>query len=190
MENFKRLQTGFDVERLSSQLSAQPDLWSEITERQKYPGSAHKDSESIFLRWCAGKTVDAAFSEIPAYNYPAFAKLPAAQELVQMVMLHANAKELGRALVVNLKAGGKVDQHIDEGSYADHYERFHVVIDSKPGNLFFCGNEAVEMKTGDIWWFNHKLEHWVQNDSDSPRIHLIVDVVAPSFRRERHALSA
>jgi len=192
MQNFKLLASKVPVERLLSAIESQPELWGEITARQDTPGSAHKYTEAIFLRWCETKTVAAAFTEIPAVDYKAYSKLPEARELVEFVESLVGSKELGRVLVVKLKSGGEIFPHPDEGQYADHYERFHVSLKSDQGNLFFSGEpgkafEAVHMEPGEIWWFNHKRVHWVVNSSVNPRIHLIIDCVAPKYRRPRDA---
>jgi hypothetical protein len=32
------------------------------------------------------------------------------------------------------------------------------------------------MATGDIWWFNNRIEHEVINNSATERIHMVVDI--------------
>lgn len=185
MRSFELLSSGLDVEPLNEALKRQTELWDEVTGRQDYPGSAHKDTKAIFLRWCKGLDVQSAFTEIPAFNFPAMGKLKEAHNLINEITSRAGAKELGRILIVNLRSGGAITPHADEGVYADYYERFHLVLHSESGNIFKCDGEEVEMKTGELWWFNHKECHEVVNKSQSDRIHLIIDAVAPTFRRER-----
>lgn len=185
MVHFKLIQSGIDVSKLASSLAAQPSLFDEITDRQDFEGSAHKDTRAIFLRWCKGLSLLSAFTEIPAFNFPAMGQLTEAHELINKITSEVHAKELGRVLIANLRSGGVITPHADEGAYADHYERFHLVIKSEAGNEFICGGETVEMKTGELWWFNHKQEHTVLNRSASDRIHLILDAVAPAYRHER-----
>lgn len=185
MINFFTIAKGIDVSRLTSQLATQSHLFDEITDRQAYEGSAHKDTRAIFLRWCKGLSVLAAFTEIPAFNFPAMGQLTEAHELINQITSKVGALELGRILIVSLRPGGVITPHADEGAYADHYERFHIVLKSEPGNVFICGDESVEMKTGELWWFNHKESHSVVNNSSSERIHMIIDCVMPALRRER-----
>lgn len=185
MIHFERLSTGLNVSKLLSAIKAQPSLFSEITGRQDYEGSAHKDTQSIFLRWCKGLSVDSAFSEIPAFDFPAMGKLPEAQELINYAVRRVGARQLGRVLIASLRPGGTIVPHADEGAYADYYERFHIALQSDEGNWFRCEDEAVFMAAGDLWCFNHKAEHQVRNYSDRDRIHLIIDMVAPQFRSER-----
>lgn len=186
MQNFELLSSGLDVAPLNEVLKRQPELFDEITGRQDYPGSAHKDTKCIFLRWCRGLDISAAFTEIPAFDFPAIAKLKEAHELINYAVHRVGGKELGRILVAKLQGVGRIQPHVDEGLYADHYERFHVVLDSE-ASFFRCGSEITEMKPGELWWFNHKVEHQVWNASLKDRLHLIIDCVAPNFRRERLA---
>lgn len=190
MENFARLATGMDVAPLIYQIGMHQHLWNEITARQDVPNSPHIDTKSIFLRWCPTQTIEAAFKEIISVDYPASQFLPEAYFLVDKVKKLADGDTLGRILLVDLKPNGYIAPHADEGDYADYYERFHVSLRSGIGNKFYsevlseCG-EFVHMRPGEVWWFDHKKTHYVWNGSDEGRLHLIVDMVAPKYRRER-----
>lgn len=196
LQNFKRLKTGVDVAPLLAALERKPHLFDQITARQQAPGSPHRYTRAIFLRWCQTQTVEAAFTEIPAVDYPAMAELPEAWPLICEVLKESESRELGRVLITELQSGGAIDPHPDEGIVADHYERFHIPLRSEPGNWFSCMipgskiREIVHMREGELWWFNHKRVHELDNRSHLPRLHLIVDCVAPAFRRERDAISA
>ena len=54
--------------------------------------------------------------------------------------------------------------------------RFHVVLHGLPGSLYKCGDEVVCMRTGEVWWFQHREVHSVENNSSDTRIHLLVDL--------------
>jgi hypothetical protein len=195
LKNFVLLKTGVDVSPLVDALEKNPCVFNQITARQEAEGSAHKYTEAVFLRWCVHQTIEAAFTEIDAIDYPALDLLPEACPLIAEVLERVDATHLGRVLITNLHPGGVIDPHSDEGAVADHYERFHVVLSSDEGNLFYSkiGSdefESVHMKPGEVWFFNHKRVHRLVNRSDRPRLHLIIDCVAPTFRRERDALSA
>ena len=43
---------------------------------------------------------------------------------------------------------------------------------------------------GQFFNFCHKETHWAVNGSKTPRMHLIIDAVAPAFRRERVTLQS
>jgi Aspartyl/Asparaginyl beta-hydroxylase len=175
---FARLLDGLPVEALLAALESRPELWEDpiAAARRDYPGSAHHDVDAIFLRWFHPLTPERAFSDLRALDYPAGLLL--ADELLPVLRpLYAaiGAVEIGRIQLARLKAHGRIDRHIDEGTYADHYQRFHVVLSSDAGNVFHAGNSKVCMRPGEAWWFNHKAPHFVVNDSNQARLHLIVD---------------
>lgn len=180
--NFLRLAESIYVAPILSALSSLPHLWSVNTARQTCAGSPHHDTESIWLRGPEELTVHSVFHDVVAHDYPSAADLsPAVVALLAPLIQSIQATELGRVMIVNLKPGGKIDLHADEGVYAEHYSRFHLVLSSNSGNTFTCGEESVHMKPGEFWWFNHQIAHTVSNDSDSDRIHIIVDAVTPLF---------
>lgn len=192
MENFQRVASGLNVAPLMNAIWAQPELWSQIVARQLTPGSPHKDTETIFLRWAEKLSIEAVFNAIPAVDYPALDKLPEARELIDGLLAAVGATDLGRVIITKLKAGGVIDLHADEGAYADHYERFHIALSGGEAAWFTSyldqdRAEQVRMNDGELYWFHHKRPHLYVNAGDSDRIHMIVDCVAPAFRRERDA---
>jgi len=190
--SFECLTSDLDVRPLMRSIEAHPALWQQITARQTVPGTPHVDTQTIFLRWAAAQTIEAVFNDLDSVDYPALMALPEARSLFAQAVEHAGATHLARAIIVSLKPGGRITPHADEGAYADHYERFHMILQSDAGNLFHVAEPSTphiyttaEMRPGELWWFNHKRTHWVENRSNRERIHLIMDMIAPSYRVER-----
>lgn len=175
-----RLASGLDVQPLLNKLVAVPELWNISTLRQDYPGSAHHDTKAIMVRGPKPNTLPIMFNDIEAVSVSSSDVLqPEVGELVDAVLAHIpQAGKLGRVMLVNLKAGGSVDRHEDQGRYAETYTRFHVPLVSEIGNEFLCGEQTQNMNVGELWWFNHRIPHEVHNKSLSDRIHLIVDVIS------------
>jgi len=172
-----------DVTPLVSQLNANPELWNRQTIRQSYPGSAHADTKCIFIRGPLGFTPELYFNDLGSVDYrEEQCALPAAMELVDYVCSMLGVTELGRVLIVKLKAGSAVTPHVDEGRYADHFTRLHIVLTSNPRCVNVTGGRVDHWKPGSVWWFNHKLKHFAINDGKTDRIHMIVDVVMPDLR--------
>ncbi len=193
LQHFERLSTGLPIQPLLEAIARKPELWRDITARQTTPGSPHKYTESIFLRWAKEQTIEACFNDIEAVNYPAIEALPEVLPIIADVMERVGGMALGRVLLTSLHPGGTISKHSDEGLVADTFERFHVCLQSDEGNSFSASidqAETVRMRPGQLWWFNHKAEHWLSNHSTRPRLHLIMDIVAPRYRRERRELSA
>ena len=178
------------------QLECAGNVWQENTWRQNYvvederPISPQQDTEAIMFRWAPDNRIESVRDSLDVVTQPNFWLFPEMQKLLYSCLIWAGATECGRVFVARLKPGGKVVPHLDYGMYADHFERFHLVLASDPGNKFFCGSpdgehETSEMRPGQFFNFNHKEIHWATNESKRPRMHLIIDAVAPAYRRER-----
>ena len=176
--NFRRIAEGLDVEPLLQLLDAKPELWKEIQTRQKFTNSPHKDTETIHLRGALKMSAYYLMWDVGAYDYPCMEYLkPALVPLMRPILEQLQVKEMGRVMIVNLKPCGHVTKHNDQGKYADHYQRFHLVLKSNQHCFQTCGNELQRFEVGDVWWFDHKKLHTAHNVGDSSRIHIIFDAV-------------
>lgn len=179
MANFERIAAGLDVQPLLDAIAARPELWEQITVRQHSTGSAHKDTRAIYLRGPFDFTFRDYFMNTEAYDYPLMDELAdVIVPLLRPVLQQLGVTELGYVMLVELKPGGHVKAHIDQGRYADHYSRFHLALSGEQGATLTAGNETQHFAPGEFWWFNHKALHFADNASDQPRIHLIIDAAA------------
>jgi len=175
---FDKYLEGLETAPLFNYLKANKQLWKVNEKRQSFEGTPHKDTETIFLRGPLEFTRDGYQEQLEAYDYDNPAKLIKLVSTILRPCLEVlEITKLGYVLIVNLKAGGLIDEHTDEGLYAQFYDRFHIPIFSEEGNEFTCGDETVHMKAGELWMFNHREPHSVVNNSTKDRIHLIFDGV-------------
>lgn len=175
-------------------INRRPHLWTEDTFLRHYPRGPFGEVDSIMLRF--PKKLDltdkpeeeqertiALFKDnmLPGWDqhesidYPAYAVLPEARALVMSVFSAVGGTRLGRVMINRVKPGGRIFPHPDTPEHCAYYSRFHVVLASEPGVMFRCGEERTYWETGAVFWFNNALEHEVINDSQSDRIHLIID---------------
>lgn len=176
--NFRRLLSGLKVEAALKELAAAEHLWTVMKLRQEYEGSAHADTETILLRGPAS-TVN-LFDNLDCFDYPTLERLPETVALIRFAFEFLRAREVGRMMLVRLAEGGWIRPHVDEGAYARYFARFHLVLESNHDCIFRAGEERVCMAPGELWWFNHQVEHSVLNKG-AARIHLIMDFTAPGF---------
>jgi hypothetical protein len=182
MQHFKRLLTNIDVGPMLDALDARPQLWDEITLRQDTPGSPHHDTRCIWLRGPREITLDSVFNDTKSFDYLSMGELAeSVYPLVAPILRQLGSTLLGRVMIAELKPGGFIDPHEDQGQYAKKFSRFHLVLTSDLGNTFTVENESVHMAPGELWWFNHRGEHQVRNDSATPRVHIIFDAVVPGM---------
>ncbi|WP_176125784.1 aspartyl/asparaginyl beta-hydroxylase domain-containing protein [Paraburkholderia youngii] len=181
--NFERLLTGLPVAPLAAALADSPEWWQRITTRQDFLGSPHEGTETIFLRGPLDFTLEEYFGETYAADYPELAAvidelMPIVRPLLQAI----EWKELGRMLLVRMPPGVALDEHTDEGAYAEHYSRFHIPLATNGQCELVVNGQPQHMQAGEAWWFNHRAPHSAHNMGETERVHLIVDAVSPMFR--------
>ena len=178
LSNFKRIAEGLDVEPLLKLLDAKPELWKEITVRQTFTKSPHRDSECIYVRGPLKMSPYYVLWDTGSYDYPCMEYLKSALvPLMRPILEKLEVKEMGRLLIVNLKPSGHVTKHIDQGTYADHYRRFHLVLRSNQWCSLTSGDQEQRFEVGEVWWFNHKELHTAHNVGTTDRVHIIFDCV-------------
>lgn len=197
----KLIQSNFNVKPLVEKIEGLPHLWEENTWRQNYKIKTSReiapqeDTQAIMFRWASQNKIESVRDSLSVENHKNIFDVDEVQPLIAEALENCEATECGRVFIAKLKSGGKILPHMDHGVYADHFERFHLVLTSEEGNKFFVMDgfgwcESRHMKPGQLFWFNHKETHWAVNESKVPRMHLIIDCVAPKYRRERARVSA
>lgn len=171
------MQTQIDVLPLCHAIERQPELWNQNDMRSTYPGSPHNEVDDIWLRFDENPTdLKSVMDGHESVNYPALLALPQARPLIFGLMARVEGERLGRTMITRLKPGARIGAHVDSGDHAAYYDRYHVVLQGCAGSMFECGGETVNMRTGELWWFDNGVEHAVANNSADDRIHLIVDI--------------
>ena len=170
------IEDGFDVSKAVAELESHPEFWKAITARQDAPESPHVDTETIILRGPTELSFYGFMQSLESVNYGMVAHLPECVNLALEIIKAVKPSEVGRVVIVNLKAGGKVIRHRDEGNYAEHFMRFHLPMKINEHTISYSEADQVVMKAGELWQFPHRLEHWVENNGDSDRWNMIIDI--------------
>lgn len=163
-------------------LGARLALFDQVTVRQTYPGSAHGDTRSIFLRgpeWDAETPLIAWLEDRPHVHYPSLEDWPELSLLLANVLVSVDptcARALGKVMIAELAPGGAIGWHVDEGDYAEAHERFHVPLTTNPGCVMYSGGESIHLPVGMLTAFDNHALHSAINAGLTPRMHLIVDV--------------
>lgn len=181
--NFERLLTGLPVEPLLERLARHPAWWTEETLRQEFLGSAHHATQTVYLRGPLGFSFEEYFLDRSAVDFPHLhdtidVLMPVLRPLLDAI----DWEHLGRILVVNLPAGAALDEHTDQGEYANHFARFHVPLATNDQCQLVVNGAGQRMEAGEAWWFDHHAPHSAHNAGETDRIHLIVDAVSPRFK--------
>lgn len=177
MRCFQQIASGVDVLPLLHAIQVQPKLWNMHSLRTMYPQSPHHEAEDIWIRFnpLSDDPLSMA-NDRDCVNYEAFHALPQVRPIIFDLMRRVEAEQLGRVIVTKLAPGKQITPHEDAGAPATYYERYHILLQNHPGSLFYCGDEAVCMKPGEVWWFDNTQMHSVVNNSKDDRLTMIVDV--------------
>ena len=83
-------------------------------------------------------------------------------------------KNHSRMAFLGMPVGGMVGTHIDEGTYYQTRDRYHLSIF---GNYqYTVGDEVINVEPGMFFWFNNKLPHSSINTGNTTRITLVFDL--------------
>lgn len=183
MKHFKRIRDGIDVAPFLNEIEAHPELWDLDPSRQENK-PAQRETKAICIRAQGGKAIlDSAarqYKPIGYWGLPTSLSsfFPIAEAFIEQ-LAGSMKGAMGRAVITRLSPGGRIHPHIDDRLYWLLRDRYHLVIKSPAGSFFRAGGEEVRMGQGELWWFDHSVEHEVFNDTDVERIHLIVDLLSP-----------
>lgn len=177
MKHFLRLGQGINVTSLALQVASNPQLWGQTRISQLWKDQfPDLEVEEIMARYTRSLSRD----DLQCLWEPP-------SEILTELKIHAvqlcaayKADQVGRVMLTRLPPRRSIPRHADtEGEYCKYYTRFHIPITSDPGVQFYCGDEAVYMEPGELWWANIRLPHSIVNDSASDRIHLTIDLHIP-----------
>ncbi len=174
MQNFNFIGK-FDIETALKQVLENESLWNQDTIRTSYSLGTHQEVDDIILRFNKpSDKVQDYFDGLEMEWRSSTRDLYHSVHLTLSLLRLFNSNDLGRVVISRLRPGAQIGTHKDEGLYAKHYSRYHIVYQA--GGVFNSGFDTLRMKPGEVWSFNHHLEHSVFNDSSQDRIHLIVDL--------------
>jgi mannose-6-phosphate isomerase-like protein (cupin superfamily) len=179
VKNFLRLASGLNVTPLMVQIARQPDLWKADTYLRDYQQGPFGDTETIFIRFPPASVTAMerdARDQHECVWMDGSIHLSAWRPLVFQLMNMVEGERLGRVMINKIRPGGRIYPHADTPAHCEYYSRYHYVLQGFPGVNFRCGEEEVNMKSGEAWWFDNAKEHAVINNSADDRLHLIVDI--------------
>ena len=101
----------------------------------------------------------------------------------QLQSIYKSNGKIIRFVIVNLPAGKNVAPHTDatkaeedDRSSLKVDSRIHIPIKTNKDVHFGIGDKIVHMNIGEMWEINnHYYKHWVNNDGNADRLHIILD---------------
>lgn len=173
-----RFHGNFDVSKILDHLSTYSDEWFENAERQTIY-EVHKETNTIFVydhdnSWSLGDDYDLKINQ----NQSAMSNLvsPIVDSLEKI-----HDGKVGKCVFIKLPPSKKVGKHRDSRDYLGAVRRHHIAITTNDNVLFFVNEESKNMKVGECWEINNNQLHSVENNGDTERIHLMIDILPNKF---------
>lgn len=182
MNNIKIIKTGINVSKILKQLHEYPEDW----EGQKKVDN----TGSLISRGYADLPIGVLQLVMGAVTKPEdfvgdselSVQTPAYKHHTEMIaFLKRNFKKFDRCGFLSLEPGGIVGQHIDEGSYYQTRDRYHLAIQGK--YRYTVGGESYDVEPGTLLWFNNKLMHGTEVLGDEVRVTFVFDIPHSKNRR-------
>ena len=175
MNNIKVIKTGINVSKIKKQLDKYPEDWGgqrKIAETESLLDRGYKDVQAGVLQLVMGgveKVEDFVGNTNICIPTPAYDRHT---EIIAFLKRHFG--KFYRCGFLSLPVGGTVGLHIDEGTYYQNKDRYHLAIQGT--YRYFVGDEYVDVEPGTLLWFNNKLKHGTENTGDCTRITFVFDV--------------
>ena len=80
-----------------------------------------------------------------------------------------------RVMLANMPPGGVIHPHVDGGPAAKWPHKIHIPLSTNPGVVSFFGGDEHHFPVGEAVEVNNLGPHWVCNNGDTARIHLIFE---------------
>jgi Aspartyl/Asparaginyl beta-hydroxylase len=179
--NFKFYKT-FNVDNISSKVQELSDEWNldKFRQNARYPErrNPHLYTHTFTIQnhdidWNFGDKID---SEIKDARL-----LAIVSDIVKDLELMCGGVS-GRVLLIKLSANKDVSEHTDKGDYLSTVRRFHIPIITNDLVSYTVNGEKINMKQGECWEINNLKSHSVLNDSNTDRVHLLIDIFPTSSK--------
>lgn len=177
MDNIKIIKTGINVSKILKQLEQYPEDWGnqkKVEGVQSLLDRGYLDVPAGVLQLVMGivtKAEDFVGDSELCMPTPAYDRHT---EIIGFLKRHYN-NDFRRCGFLSLPVGGTVGLHIDEGTYYQNKDRYHLSIQGRYN--YVVGGEMVTVEPGTLLWFNNKLMHGTENIGDCTRITFVFDVV-------------
>jgi hypothetical protein len=183
MKPFNRIFRGLNVRGAAKEVEANYHLFGELNAR-KNASPIHAQMDDIWLRF-AEIPPDGDYSKITDEHDSVWLKnLPECMRICFAVMSMVDGERLGGVLITRLPPKGKILPHTDSGWHASYYDKYYVPLKNESGADFCFDNGTIKPDIGDVWGFDNSHAHWVNNDSDSDRIAMIICIKQDKYNRK------
>lgn len=169
-KNIRLIKRGIDVSGIRDEVNRWEEDWG-VQKSYNHTGQLHDLPVSV-LQLVIGmveKEGDHPSNSELSMRTPLYDKYQTTVNWLQQ-----NAPNHDRVAFLKIPVGGDVGLHIDEGSYYQTRDRYHLAIQGS--YIYKVGEQEVIIEPGTWFWFNNKVMHGTQNIGDVPRITMVFDL--------------
>ena len=167
----------FDVERMKADLERfqNSEAWL-----SHYDTALSQGWRAILLKSKNGE-ISGPESQYPSWDFSDYRRTQYVDDLPYFREIMDQLKcPQGRMRIMRLGPGMVINLHYDVGAevgcLAFKQVRLHVPIVTNDRVTFFVGGERIRMQPGHLYYVNFSKRHYVRNDGDEARTHLVMDL--------------
>jgi quercetin dioxygenase-like cupin family protein len=173
-----------DVDTINSFITDNNTDWNKFKYRTESAMSPHREVDDIWIKYNDIKNYDpqnplAFHDKHDSIFYIHDTKFK--EELAKISLSicerqSSDRTEIGGILITRIPAGKQVYRHSDKGSWhAEYYkDKYLIPLESNDKQSFNYEGQSIITPVGNVFVFNNLVNHWVLNDSDLPRVSLII----------------
>ena len=168
-----------DVNALSQCiLSQDANAWTEqLIRQQSY--EVHQDTESIVMLFCDETWPDGDVHREVGWDRLANDAMPLIDHIIETYYNPGGI--VLRAMAAKLKAGGRINPHVDALQSFHMGHRIHLPITTNEAVRFMIEGKPYRFEVGNAYEINNQKSHSVMNMSKEDRISFIFDYVPPEL---------
>jgi len=170
MVRYAKLSLNFDLRQMQTELLSTNGTWQAHINTFHYNGSW----KVLSLRSPGGShknIVPDLIGENEFLDTAYMGQFPSVKKLIGTLQCPVMA-----ARFLNLQAGAVIKKHTDTGlAFENGQARLHFPVLTNPLVEFYCEDDRIFLNEGDCWYLNANLPHQVSNNSNTDRVHLVVD---------------
>ena len=159
------------------------DEWKKDTEvrnsKGKMGGNTNLDTRALMLKYKSSANIGPGFMNYEKNDTEILNKLqPILKQIVSDIKKFYGYENLKLTAILfsELKKGGIIPEHVDEGKMLTTHHRIHIPLVSDPAVKFTIDHKDYYLEPGHGYEINNQLLHEVKNESNIARIHMIIDL--------------
>ena len=178
-----KLPISFDQIKMAKELEAlENSIWVEHFVKNNYEGEwsilplRGPKGETHPIRMSYSDPTQQAFEDTPFLNTASYFA-----EVIQWFQCPVKSVRL-----MKLSAGSRIKTHTDLNLAFEHGEaRLHIPVKTNAHVHFFINDIEVKMREGECWYLKLSEPHSVVNNSETDRVHLVLDVIVNTWLQEK-----